>query len=758
MTLTFNFTQMVNTPTRGANILDLVLVSNPDIVKSLSSVEGLSDHNLVLFNLCIPRPVRQRSIKHIRDYNKANFTKINSELSEFLDYFRRSASLRSVDDNWLLFKNKLTSLVELHVPLVRIRGDLGKPWFSNTLKRLLEKKKRLFRDAKRSVTSSKWEKYFTSLRQYTSALRQSKKKFFHHDLQTIMRVNPKKFWKILTPSKSSNNISLSYPDGSNVPIDERSDVINSYFSSVFTNEPTLDDFDPPNLSLSDMPPIIITSQGILKLIEKMKISSAPGHDGITAKILKGTKVFSSSILEIIFTQSITDSSLPTDWKINKVVPVYKSGSRSDPSNYRPISLTSIACKLLEHIIYSQIACHLGNHSFFFPNQHGFRPNLSCDTQLFEFVTELHLNLDSCFQTDVIYLDFAKAFDCVPHQRLLAKLSSLQLDPLALSWIRCFLTNRLQYTVVGNHCSATTNVISGVPQGSVLGPLLFLIFINDLPNGISSSIRLFADDCVLYRRIAHRTDHEIIQSDLHQIESWCSNSLMKLNISKCKVMQISRKRSNSNYTYSLNSIALSLVESYRYLGVTINKKLTWSDHITKLAADTTKSLGYIRRSLSLCPSSTRKLAYETFIRSKLEYASAIWSPHQAYLINTLESIQHRAARFISSRYGRDESISAIKSSLGLESLSFRRKIARLCLFHRLYYNFPHLHGKLFIPPTRTSRRLFNSCSVQRLHGSTSSFNQSFLPTAIAEWNTLPDSVVVERNPIVFKQLLTDHLTL
>lgn len=118
-----------------------------------------------------------------------------------------------------------------------------------------------------------------------------------------------------------------------MPIDERSDVINSYFSTVFTNEPTLNDFDPPNLSLSDMPPIIITSQGILKLIEKMKISSAPGHDGITAKILKGTKMFSSSILEIIFTQSITDSSLPTDWKINKVVPVYKSGSRSDPSNY-----------------------------------------------------------------------------------------------------------------------------------------------------------------------------------------------------------------------------------------------------------------------------------------------------------------------------------------------------------------------------------------------------------------------------------------
>lgn len=129
--------------------------------------------------------------------------------------------------------------------------------------------------------------------------------------------------------------------------------------------------------------------------------------------------------------------------------------------------------------------------------------------------------------------------------------------------------------------------SQLSKRPLLGPLLFLIFINDLPNGVSSSIRFFADDCVLYRRIAHRTDHDIIQNDLHQTESWCSISLMKVNTSKCKVMQISRKCSNSNYMYSINSIALSFVESYHCLGVTINKKLTWSDHITKLAADTTK---------------------------------------------------------------------------------------------------------------------------------------------------------------------------
>lgn len=269
----------------------------------------------------------------------------------------------------------------------------------------------------------------------------------------------------------------------------------------------------------------------------------------------------------------------------------------------------------------------------FPNQHGFRPGYSCETQLFHFTTDLHLNLDSSFQTDVIYLDFSKAFDRVPHQRLLAKLSCLCLDPLILTWIRCFLSGRCQFTVIDNVHSPTTEVLSGVPQGSVLGPLLFLIFINDLPSSISSSIRLFADDCVLYRRITTSNDQLLLQNDLDRIEDWCSTWLMKLNVSKCKYMQVTRKRTNLSYAYSLYSTTLSQVESYRYLGIHITSKLTWSEHITKIAADASKSLGFIRRHLSFSPPSIRSLAYKTFVRTKLEFGSPIWNPHQAYLIDS-----------------------------------------------------------------------------------------------------------------------------
>lgn len=221
------------------------------------------------------------------------------------------------------------------------------------------------------------------------------------------------------------------------------------------------------------------------------------------------------------------------------------------------------------------------------------------------------------------------------------------------------------------------------------------------------------------------------------------------------MHVSRKHNNLSYPYSLNSIPLSEAESYRYLGIIINNKLTWSEHIENLCKDASKLLGFIRRSLAFSPRSIRQLAYETFIRSKLEYSSAIWNPYQTYLINQLEAIQNRAARFITSQYDRRHSVTVIKSSLYLQPMALRRKISQLCLFHKLYYNFPQLRSSVLHTPLRTSRRLFNSLSLQRIHGSTNSFNKSFLPSAISLWNELPDAIVTETEPNKFRQLLTVH---
>lgn len=231
--------------------------------------------------------------------------------------------------------------------------------------------------------------------------------------------------------------------------------------------------------------------------------------------------------------------------------------------------------------------------------------------------------------------------------------------------------------------------------------------------------------------------------------------MSLNVSECKYMCVTRKHTTLNYQYSLKSSTLTQVDCYRYLGVTITDQLTWTAHITNLIKDAPNRLAS-SSDHTLSPIPVRKLAYETFIRTKLEYASAIWNPHQTCLIDSLEAVQNRAVRFIASNYDWHTSITSIKSSLSIPSLSLRRKISQLSLFHKLYYKFPHLRDTIFLPPNRTSHRLFNNLSVQRLHGTTKAFNKSFLPTAIELWNALPEQIVNEQDSNKFRHILSCFL--
>lgn len=401
--------------------------------------------------------------------------------------------------------------------------------------------------------------------------------------------------------------------------------------------------------------------------------------------------------------------------------------------------------------------HLDYNDFFYHHQHGFRKGYSCETQLFEFTHDLHCSLQSRNETDAIFLDFSKAFDRVPHIRLISKLSRLHLDPHVLMWIHNFLDSRMQYTVLNGYESDLINVTSGVPQGTVLGPLLFLIFINDLPNSISSHIRIFADDCVLYREITSPNDRKLIQKDLDNISQWCNTWLMPLNKSKCKLIHFSRKRVPSSFQYVLGDEIIEEVDRYKYLGVVLTSDMTWINHINTISSDTARTLGYIRRCLNAAPPKLRKLAYETFIRPKLEYASTIWNPHQNYLITRLEAIQNRATRYILSNYDYKNSVSAMKTSLNLLTLEVRRKVARLCLLHKLYHYHPTVRSSFLRTPARSSRRLNNSYNFQRISGSSNAFNKSFLPLTIVDWNSLPESLITITDPVVFKSSIMSYFS-
>lgn len=280
-------------------------------------------------------------------------------------------------------------------------------------------------------------------------------------------------------------------------------------------------------------------------------------------------------------------------------------------------------------------------------QYGFRSKLSTITQLTEVVHDLSLSINNCAQTDIILLDFSKASDSVCHNKLIAKLQNIIGDGLLTRWIEDFLTDHSQYVLLEQVPSETLPVMSGVPQGSVLGPLLFLIFINDITDNMSCNIRLFADDCIIYKEINSHSDHLALTDSFNHLSNWCDMWQMSMNPPKTVCMTITRKKEAIEYEYQVNE--------QNYLGVTIASNIRWDAHISNITSVALRKLFYLRRCLRLAPQSTKLLAYTTYVRPMiLEYANTVWFPYTVTSIKKLENVQRKAARFICDKYKRTDS--------------------------------------------------------------------------------------------------------
>lgn len=313
------------------------------------------------------------------------------------------------------------------------------------------------------------------------------------------------------------------------------------------------------------------AKGIQKLLKDLKPHKASGPDSIPARLLKTAADELAPGLAHLFQISVDNGKIPLDWKTALVTPVFKKGNRSDPGNYRPISLTSIACKILEHVIHSCIINHFEHNQILTDCQHGFRKRRSCETQLIMTVDDLARGLNEKQQVDAILLDFSKAFDKVPHQRLLLKLQHYGVRGNLLKWIEDFLSARTQEVVIDGTKSTPSLVSSGVPQGTVLGPLLFLAYINDMPEGIQSTVKLFADDSLLYRKISSKQDCVELQQDLDRLQEWEKKWQMAFNAEKCEVLCISNKKHPIQHSYFIHGQKLATKTDSKYLGVTISSK-------------------------------------------------------------------------------------------------------------------------------------------------------------------------------------------
>jgi hypothetical protein len=349
-------------------------------------------------------------------------------------------------------------------------------------------------------------------------------------------------------------------------------------------------------------------------------------------------------------------------------------------------------------------------------------------------------MDCKKQVDLIFLDFSKAFDCVSHDILIKKLFSLCPNEKLKLVIKDFLSDRSQRVIVEGATSDSQPVTSGVPQGSVLGPLLFLIYVNDLNKDISSEIRLFADDTVLYREITSLDDHVALQHDLNTVEAWCQQNMMSLNVKKCQMMTVSRLHQFSDFAYCLNNLKLERVSLYKYLGIYVSSDLSWDAHVNFICSKANRALGFIRRQLGKCSQEVKLKAYTALVRPHLEYASCAWDPHVETQINQIEMVQHRAVRFILGQHSRLDSVTEMLSTLKLNTLEFRRKNARLCLFFKIDKGLTPLITPRELQLKPFQRRLDNGRAYEHFICHSNPFFSSFFPRTVREWNSLSDNLV------------------
>ena len=287
--------------------------------------------------------------------------------------------------------------------------------------------------------------------------------------------------------------------------------------------------------------INFTQPGIEKLLLSINPTKAAGPDELPSKVLKEVGREIAGALAFVFQQSYEEGAIPKDWSTARISAIYKKGDKDTSANYRPVSLTCITCKIMEHVVCSQIGHHLDDYNILYPHQHGFRKQLSCETQLISSIDDWASSINMKRQTDVIILDFSKAFDKVSHTKLLHKIRHYGITSNTNNWIKAFLGNRSQQVVVNGQASNPAAVLSGVPQGTVLGPTLFLLYINDIPEGVHSKMRLFADDSIVYREILTPQDHISLNNDMDTLHQWATMWQMDFNVTKCAVLSITTKK-------------------------------------------------------------------------------------------------------------------------------------------------------------------------------------------------------------------------
>ena len=619
-------------------------------------------------------------------------------------------------------------------------------------------KQTMWRVYRRTRKDEDCAKYKEALNAATTEIRQSKRSY-EQKLACNIKNDSKSFYAYVRSKQNVQDKVGPLEDSAGNIISQgflMAEDLNGYFSSVFTKE------DISSLPVADakfqgaksdyLGPLVVTPELVAKKIKAMKDNKSPGVDGIPPKLLMETVEQISIPLARVFNLSLKEGVVPFEWKEANIIPLFKKGSRNKSENYRPVSLTSVICKLLERLIKDHMVEFLVKHKLLNSSQHGFLKARSCLTNMLCFLEEITKWIDVGSPVDIIYLDFQKAFDKVPHQRLLLKLKAHGIGDSITDWIEQWLTDRRQRVVVDGEVSNWKSVLSGVPQGSVLGPILFLIYINDLDDSITSNVLKFADDTKLFRKVNTDGDKQHLQNDLDRLVKWSEKWQMLFNFGKCKCLHTGHR--NLNVNYKMGDTVLGTTVKEKDLGVTISADMKVSEQCGIAASKGNQILGLIRRNITYKGKKLIIPLYKAIVRPHLEYCIQAWRPYRKKDIDTLERIQRRATKMIPEL--RDLSYEERLKECGLTTLETRRLRGDQIEVFKILNGYENIDRNMFFSLKKDSRTRGHEVKLVKDQCRLDIRKHSFSQRTINEWNKLSTDCVTASSVNMFKNKVDTFL--
>ncbi len=772
----FNMTQIIKEKTHitstNATLIDIMACNCPDLVKS-SGVRPpqLSKHRAIYGTFGRYHGRIYKYNRTIWVYKEADWTNINREIQE--TNWDNVTNESDIDKACQAFTDTYMKILKDNIPNkeVTIKSD-DKVWMSNKIRLAKRKRDRAHRKASKSNTTENWNKYRQRRNNYTTEIRNGKEDYgkkLADKIKNCDNADMKTWWKSVnyflenTNSKSSQNSPLLIDNEVISDNKQKAQAFNKYFVAQATLEEDTEDNLPepviPNDTLEDITISILEVKDMLKILKPDKAS---GPDTISPRVLKNTSETLAPILQKLFNNCLKACRFPDSWKLANVIPIHKKGATEETANYRPISLLSCVGKVFERCVCKKILNFFHEHEIITRAQAAYiGGGSSTITQLLEIYHDILKKLDEGSEIHFAFLDASKAFDRVWHKGLLYKLKQSGITGNLYKWFEDYLQRREQRVVIQGESSDTMHIKAGVPQGSILGPILFLIYVNDMPEGIESSIKLYADDTSIYsdHKVAQEAN-TVIRRDLERISKWSKQWKIKLNPDKTERLIISRKKNKTIPQLDMDGIEVKTVSNHKHLGLIIQGNGKWTNQIKETVSKAKQRIDILRGLMYKLDRITLEKLYTTYIRPLLEYGNVVWTNCNEAEKRLLEKTQLDAAKIITGAV-KGTSHYKIYKECHWKTLQERRNEHQLVLLYKTINDMTPKTLKSIIPEIveeENGYMLRNKSNIKQIKTKSNAFCNSFLPSTIKLWNKLDIKIKEQPTLSSFKRELKGEKTL